>query len=118
MPRKKKHNTGAAAFVRTLPLDVPVAEVIARAQAEGIAVKPHNVWQTRLAMKREGKAPEPERKPARAAARVRASNGHAYSPDEVALMRLALGIGVPRAAALLEVAQRASLKALDQELLS
>lgn len=36
-----------APFVRSLPLDIPVAEVIKRARAAGLELKPYHVYQTR-----------------------------------------------------------------------
>lgn len=97
----RKSRSGAkpnkSAFVRNLPQDMPAAEVIDKAKAEGLTLTPAYVYSIRTAARRRGGG-------AVAAVGRRASSGGGRVED--LLRAVAAEIGLSRAIGLLQAEQK------------
>ena len=110
IPGRQAHGA-AADFVRSVPLDVPAADVIKLAADRGLHVSKANVWATRNTMRRPGQRPPPAPTGTTATptpprpTRTRRMSPYARGPEldlEVELRRLAVRIGYERARAVVE----------------
>ncbi len=106
MPKKSTKSTGSkstskAAFVRSLPADLPASQVIARAQTNGMKLTPAYVYviRSKSGTKSNGKH----------GSSMRASGARGGSSQERTFVDLALQLGFSRAQSLLDDA-RASIQ--------
>jgi hypothetical protein len=105
MPKKSTKSTGSrttskAAFVRSLPADLPASQVIARAQANGMKLTPAYVYVIRSKSGTKANGTH--------GSSTRASGARGGSSQERTFVDLALQLGFSRAQSLLDDA-RASI---------
>jgi hypothetical protein len=112
MSAKKSETT---AYALSLPLDMPVREVMAKIQARGLPpISSTSIYQARKRARAQDATAAPTRQSNGApSTSKRTSNGASHAPDwEKQLMEAVLHLGVDRAAEILENTKRSYLGAL------
>ena len=106
--RTKSGRVNKSAWIRSQPSSMPAKDVVQKAKGQGIKLSIAQVYTTRSAAKRKGRAGTRRAGAARGTRRLgRASAAaHGRGDDQILFRRLVLSIGLPKAEAYLNELRR------------